>query len=169
MRLCNLLLSSILVLSFGAEAREWELHSAGLKATVGKIRSKENSIAELIQLKKVTTDQAKMSELLTKLTVEHKELSGLYHDFETEKQHIRFEHPEEGPKVDRQYRPLKLKTLDEFEAEGGIDGKLSELKNKVKKKYGEPVSDKPVPPPNEAQIKKDEQAEKDKKRIKLSY
>jgi hypothetical protein len=152
-----------------AEAGEWDKHTVSLRASVGKIRAKESEIAQLIEVKKNVTDQQQMSEILVKITKEHKELVKFYDEFEKEKQHIRFEHPEEGAKLDRQYRSQKLKSVADFEFEGGIDGRLTELKEKVKKKYGEPANPHPVETPYvPMQKKKAEEAEREAKRIKLS-
>jgi hypothetical protein len=152
-----------------AGASEWDTHSVSLRASIGKIRVQESRIAELIQKKKTVTTPDEMGHVLANITKEHKELTRFYEDFEKERQHIRFEHPEEGAKTERQYRAYRLKSVHEMEAEGGIDGKLNDLKSKVKQHYGEPISAKPTAPPEKKiTAEKSAQEEKEKKRIKLS-
>lgn len=150
-------------------ALSWDEHSVSINASIAKIRTKETHILELIQKKKTIKEQEAMSEVLSELNKEHKELTKLWEDFVKERQHIRFEHPEEGSKAERQYRNLKLKSLHDMEAEGGLDGKLNDLKAKVKEHYGEPLSAKPTArPETKPSPEKSESEEKEKKRIKLS-
>ncbi|HEX4925223.1 MAG TPA: hypothetical protein VFV50_14110 [Bdellovibrionales bacterium] len=166
---CAAIVGAALLPAGGARAGDWSQHEVSIRQTALKIQAKEQSIVQLIEAKKTITDQQQMSETLTKISAEHKELEKLYDDFNKERTHTRFEHPEQGARLDRQYRPLRLKTLNEFETEGGIDGRLTELKKKVSQKYGEPVKPQPqatpyVPTRNKAA----EDAEREKKRIKLS-
>ncbi|MEQ1877947.1 MAG: hypothetical protein ABL958_14995 [Bdellovibrionia bacterium] len=146
-------------------------HNKAILNLIGKIRAKETEIAELIVKKRTTTDQQEMSEILDKLAKSHKDFVKHHADLDKEEQHKKYEHPEQENAADRQYRAMRVKTLQEFEQEGGIDGRLTELKEKVKKKYGEPQSGQPAPQPSTVPVYKtklDEQAERDKKRIKLS-
>lgn len=170
MRSFKWLAISILIVSTPTLARELKEHRKVLTTLVGKVRAKEGEIADLIQKKKTTQDQKEMSVILDSLVKTHKEVEGLYQDLDKEMQHIRYEHPEEGTDIERQFRSYRLKTLNEYEAEGGIDGKLTDLKDKVKRKYGEPTSGPTAAPTAEPvyKTKHDEQVERDKKRIKLS-
>lgn len=138
-------------------ALEWDAHLASQKASVEKIRAQEKVIYDLIEQKKSTKDNDKISKILEELVKEHNKLSELYDEFEKEKYHIKYEHPEEGSTIERRYSPYKLKTLQEFESEGGIDGRLSQIKPRVLKKYGDPI-----PPETKEKSEKKEQKEKQK-------
>jgi hypothetical protein len=167
MRLFKWLLVSIF-LTIPAFAGELKEHKKNLNGIVGKIRAKEGEILGLVEKKKKTEDQKEMSEILDGLVKTHKDAQKFQADLDKELEHIRYEHPEEGTDIEREFRSYRLKTLNEYESEGGLDGKLTELKTKVKNKYGEPVSGKPPPTAEPTyKTKRDEQAERDKKRIKL--
>lgn len=151
------------------QAGEWSQHEVSIRQTALKIQAKEQSLTQLIEAKKTITDQQQMSETLQKISKEHEELEKVYGEFNKERAHTRFEHPEQGQRLDRQYKPLRLKTLNEFEAEGGIDGRLTELKKKVSTKYGEPAKTEPAATPYvPLRNKAAEDAEREKKRIRLS-
>jgi hypothetical protein len=172
LRICLLILFTL-----QAQAREWDLHEASLKASVEKIREKEKKIVEIVKQKNLLPpDSPKAKPILEELTKEHKELSEFYKDFETEKQHVRFEHPEQGLKVERKYLRYKVKTIEDFENEVGIDGKLSRLKSKTMKKFGEKTTQETVVPDNEPnleeQLLKEAEAavkeeEKNSKRVRM--
>lgn len=164
-----------IILASVAQAREWALHEASLKASVDKIREKEKKVIEIIKHKNhLPPDSPKAKAILEELTKEHKELTGFYKDFQDEKQHVRFEHPEQGLNVERKYTRYKVKTLEDFENEVGIDGKLSRLKSKTMRKFGEksaPEVAPPQPEPDQALLEEAEKAikeeEKNGKRIKM--
>ncbi|MGE3973670.1 MAG: hypothetical protein AB7F59_04000 [Bdellovibrionales bacterium] len=161
----------------GVFAREWDAHEVSLKASVDKIREKEKKIAELISHKNLMHEGApELKAALEEITREHKELIALYKEFDDEKEHVRFNHPDQGQKIERKYSRFKVKTLDAFEGEGGIDGKLSRVKSKALKKFGEkaPVIE-PEEPTEEEQeklkeaerIANDAKNDKNSKRIRM--
>ncbi len=172
----RLLILICFTMNSAAWAREWDAHEVSLKASVEKIRTKEKDIAEKVKHKNhIKKDDPHMKQALEELTKEYKELQALYKEFEDEKQHVRFEHPDQGQKMERKYMRYKVKTLEDFENEGGIDGKLSRLKAKAMKKFGAKPSDMKSPegPSAEEQKLLDEAAEaakeeeKNGKRIKM--
>jgi len=162
-----LLLSLFVALTAGA--REWDAHEVSLRSQIEKIREKEKKITELITQKNTTKDDEKLKPILADLQKEYKALQKMYEEWETEKRHVRFEHPDQGVNIERKYRAYKIRSIEEMENEMGTDGRLTRLKTKVMRKYGEPVSETPAvsspatPPTPPPEVKKEPD------RPKLSY
>jgi len=158
--------SAELLTASHAYAGEWSAHEANLKTQIVRIREKEKKIRELIEEKKKTRNKDDVEKLLGEIQKEHKELTKIYKEFDQEREHVRFEHPEHGDKTDRKYQAYKLKSLDDFEQEGGIDGKLNKTKIKMLERYGVPLSE--ATKKKQAEIAKPSPTA-DPNRIKLQY
>jgi len=146
---------------FGQEARaaEWARHEINLKGMAIKIENLQDDIRALIEKKKESKSADEKEELMKDIVKKNGELKKIYKDFKAEKEHVRFEHPEQGDKTERAYRHLKLKSLEELQDETGLDGQLSRLKKKVETSYettlsGSPVADAVAEPRRSASPKK---------------
>ncbi len=90
---------------------------------------------KLLKEKAVTRENARMEAILKELTKIYKDISKTYEEFEKEKDHIKFEHPEKGDAVERKYKRYRPKSVEEREAEAGLNGKLTRTKTRVQKTY----------------------------------
>lgn len=130
-----LTMSLIFVGLTSAYGKEWGVHQGNLRGWVGKIQSKEDEIKKLILEKQHTKDKDKQKEVMDKLVEVHKGLTKDYKDFEEERNHARFQHPDKGQDLEKKYRPFRLRSIEEIEGDMGLDGKLNRLKSKIERVY----------------------------------
>lgn len=165
MRLMNKGLISLLFLvpniSF---AGDWKVHASDLRAKIATIQQLEEKIEELVQQK--NSKAGNTSAILEQIVTSHDELKKAVKEYNKLRNHVRFEHPEQGDDTERKYRPHRFKSIEEFEEAVGIYGKLDRLKRKVKTTYG--VED-PKPPEPPKPMKKEEDLDTEVPRVKLSY
>jgi hypothetical protein len=119
----------------GADASEWGRHEVNLKGYAVKLTNGQDDLRAMIKKKNENSDPSKRDAHLAEITKKNADLRRIYKEFKDEKEHIRFEHPEQGDKAERRYRHLKLRSLEELENEPGLDGQLSRLKKKVEETY----------------------------------
>jgi hypothetical protein len=120
-------------------ADDWQKHDANLRSYVTRINADEDDLKDLIEKKDHNTDPAIRDKLLDDIKKKDAEIKDLFERFREEKEHIIYEHPEQGDNTERKYKHVKPKTAAEIESETGIDGKLSRLKSKIEKTYPEAV------------------------------
>ena len=132
----------ILVFGLGKVARsdDWSKHEANLNNYAGRINSMQEEIHDLIVKKNQNKDPAKRDEILSDIKKKNETLKMLYQSYRDEKDRILYEHPEQGDNSERKYKHVKMKTLEEMEAEPGVDGQLTRLKAKVEETYPEKKS-----------------------------
>jgi hypothetical protein len=128
--LCVLLCSSLM-----ARAHSWPQHEVDMRGYVIKIKHLEEDRDNLLKEKAFTRDNARMDEIIKELNKVYKEIEKAYMEFNREKEHIRFEHPEQGDIMERKYRRVRMKTLEERESELGLNGKLNVMKYKLEQTY----------------------------------
>jgi hypothetical protein len=128
----------------GAQAGDWTTHEINLRSYTIRIQSGEEELRDLIKKKNANTDPSLRDKYLEQIKKKQADVQRLYDNFRDEKDHILYEHPEQGDMTERKYKHLKPKTLEELENESGTDGKLSRLKAKVEKTYRDAV---PTPTP----------------------
>lgn len=112
-------------------AGNWPEHAAHLSALSKQIEHAEHEIHELIEHKNRLQDPVAIQDALKSLMEKHKELEQLSKEYEEERLHVRFKHPDRNDTVERQYMRYKLKALNEMEKEAGLDGRLSRIKARV--------------------------------------
>lgn len=100
-----------------------------------KIVNVETNINQLIIEKSETKDLEKKENMLREITETHKELTKLYGEFDELERELRFRYPEKNNEGDRHYRLFRLRSLQQMEADLGLDGKLDQLRAKVRAKY----------------------------------
>lgn len=156
-----------------ALAGEWNIHSSNLRSQADNIVKLESEMEHLISEKKESHDEASKEKKMEEIIAKHKELKKLYVDFEKERNHVRYEHPEQGDKMEREYKALRLRSITEMESETGIEGRLSRAKKTLHSTYG-------VVPPTKKTVTtmssttttllvSPKVEEENKKRIKLSF
>jgi hypothetical protein len=119
--------------------REWAQRTSKLNIQDQKIKDATAKLQKLIQAKnsgqKIRDEKNVEVNVLDEITTTYKELKTNVDEYSVGKDELRFRFPEEGVVIERQYVPLRLKSLDEIEREIGIEGTLVRLKNKTDKKY----------------------------------
>jgi hypothetical protein len=164
-RLTNKVL--ILLISFSPSfsfAGDWKVHASELRAKIATVQQLEEKIEDLVKQK--NTKAGNTAGILEQIVSSHDELKKAVKEYNKLRNHVRFEHPEQGDDTERKYRPHRFKSIEEFEEAVGIYGKLDRLKRKVKTTYG--IED-PKPPEPPKPKKKEEDLDTEVPRVKLSY
>ncbi|MEC9282288.1 MAG: hypothetical protein VX642_06220 [Bdellovibrionota bacterium] len=117
-----------------AYSGEWLVHASKLKEKLATINQLETEIENNIEIKN-TKKGAESAAALDTIVEKHKELKKALEEYNKIRSHIRFEHPEQGDSTERNYRNVRLKSLEEFEDAVGIYGKLDRIQRKLKKVY----------------------------------
>jgi hypothetical protein len=109
----------------------WTEHESRLTSFTAKIRSLESEISDLIAYKK-TLESTERARLVTQqISFKHSDLAKVIKDYESERLHVRFQHPDRDLEGERQYMAVKLKSLDEIEDSFGLDGRLDRIRRHV--------------------------------------
>lgn len=123
--------------------KEWMDVVSSLGSLKAKIKSKEDTIKEIIHHKEHAKNKAEAEALVSELLKEHKELTKLMEEYNTSAQLLKYRYPDVGITEKRKYEKLELKTLDEFEEAKTIEGQIKKTVAKVKTHYG--VKEEPKP------------------------
>lgn len=114
---------------------DFKSHSGALKGWGARIQNKEAELKRLIDEKQKIKDQKLVKEKLDQIVATYNELLKLEKEYEEERSHVRFEHPEKGEELIKKYHPYRALTMEEYENEVGVDSKLTGIKSKVAKVY----------------------------------
>lgn len=144
-----------------------------------RVQESTAQLKELIEKKnqgvtEIKDDKNNRKSILTAIVERHKELEKDYAAYNEELRALTYRFPSKGGEIKRKYVVLRPKSLEQVEKELGLDGDLTELKEKVDKKYKafappeEPIPAPPAPSYGEATIKEKPKAEKKPQRLKLS-
>lgn len=106
-------------------------HESRLTSYMTKIRGFEKEIADMIHEKHHIENSEKVKLLTQQIAFKHSDLAKVVRDYESERLHVRFQHPDRDMEGDRKYTALKLKSLDEIEAAFGLDGRLDRVRKQV--------------------------------------
>lgn len=121
----------VLATSQLAHAEPWNIHTSNLSSKANQIKNLELSINELIARKKTTTNADELKLILADLTARHRELEQVSKDYESERLHVRFKHPDRNEDAERTYVRHQMKSLREMENAYGLDGRLDKIKAQV--------------------------------------
>lgn len=113
---------------------EWLALQNDLNTLKAKIKGKQDSIVKLIEEKKHSPD-SHLKEITHSLSSEYKELEKLNEEYEKKRTVLMFRYPERGKDPDRKYNRMKLKSLEEMEAQAGIDSQLDQNMELMKKQF----------------------------------
>ena len=137
-RLRNITLAvlfAILFLDVNAVSAEtacrWTEHESRLTSYTAKIRSLEKEISDLIAHKKTLESTERVRLVTQQISYKHSDLAKVIKDYESERLHVRFQHPDRDLEGERQYMAVKLKSLDEIEESFGLDGRLDRIRRHV--------------------------------------
>lgn len=106
-------------------------HEARLQSYTAKIRGIEKEIADMIHSKHHTENSEKVKMLTQQISFRHSDLAKAVRDYEEERLHVRFQHPDRDMDANRQYSAHPLKSLEEIEAAFGLDGRLDRIRKQV--------------------------------------
>jgi hypothetical protein len=112
-------------------ACRWAEHEVRLTGFTTKIRSLEKEISDLIAHKKTLESTERVRLVTQQISFKHSDLAKVIRDYESERLHVRFQHPDRDLEGERQYMAVKLKSLDEIADAFGLDGRLDRIRRHV--------------------------------------
>lgn len=134
-----IIIISVLFSGVKASADDWDKVESNLKGYAIKIGNIQDEIRIMIdkknQLPKDASAQGSRAVMLDSIKKKYTELKQVHKDMMREMERVRFEYPEKGNNVERRYRHIKIKSMDELEGDTSLDGELSRLKKKSEQKY----------------------------------
>ncbi len=113
----------------------WTEHESRLTSFATKIRSLEKEISDLIEHKKSLDNPEQVRLVTQQISFKYSDLSKVIRDYEEERLHVRFQHPDRDREEERRYQAVRLKSLEEIEDAFGLDGRLDRLRQQVKIVY----------------------------------
>ncbi len=135
-------LSAASVFAHSSEARMWNEHTSQLAMKSRQLEMGEHEIHALIERKQHTDDPAAVGEIMQSIAVQHRALEKKAKEYEEERQHVRFEHPERNDQLERKYVRHEIKSVQEMESSMGIDARLDRIRSLVTLKF--PVPEKKI-------------------------
>ena len=153
-----LAVSAILFLVVRGSAEEWTTHQTNMKFHDQRIAELSGGLSELIDKKRHIKDPKQLKLIMEEMVKNHGLMKEQYEKRNTELNHMRFRHPEQGQEFERKYqRTDSLKALEEYEAEtqGGLEYQLSKIREKIRLHFGtssrevETQQPQKAPPPEE--------------------
>jgi hypothetical protein len=94
----------------------------------------------------------KIKEIIDEVAKEHKELRATVENLEKEKTILRYRYPERSADPKRKYEKVEVKSIQDMEANMGIDGRLQRTLNRTRQQYGA----EPAKPAKDSHPKKEE-------------
>ncbi len=125
----------ILFFSIKGFTDDYARHQADLQSYALRIAAMQDDLRVLIAKKDRNSDPVARDKFLEEIKKNYDELKGTFEVFRREKEHVIYEHPEQGDSTERTYKHVKIKSLEELENESGMDNHLTRLKHKVEKVY----------------------------------
>lgn len=147
----------------GRQTQEWVDHLNQLNAAKAKMDAQKKVVDDLLVVKHHTTEPAKLQEVITKLSEEHKKLNTDIHEYEKMRNTVRFRFPEKGVKELRTYERAEIKSLNEYENSFSVETKLSQTVEKMREKYKSQDKKKLTVPDNEPKVKEESAKSQEKK------
>jgi hypothetical protein len=126
-----LILTMLMTLSFKAEANDWQVRVAKIAGLAKQVESLDEEIHGLIRQKKHLKNPEEIKTVLHEMTTKYKTLSEKSKELEREAAQARFKFPDRDLNEKRKYLHHRLKSLEEMEAEMGLDGRLDRAKARV--------------------------------------
>ncbi len=109
----------------------WSDHESRLTSLMTKIRSFEKEIADMIESKQRIENSEQVRILTQQIAFKYSDLAKVIKEYEAERLHVRFQHPDRDSELEREYRTHRLKSLDEIETAFGLDGRLDRIRRQV--------------------------------------
>jgi hypothetical protein len=124
------------------EARMWNEHTSQLSQKARQLEMAEHEMHGLIEQKRHTDDPEQVGEIMRAIAERHRALEKKAKEYEEERQHVRFEHPERNDQLERKYVRHEVKSVEEMESTMGVDARLDRVRALVTFKF--PVPEKKV-------------------------
>lgn len=109
----------------------WSEHESYLTSLMARIRTFEKEISDMIESKHHIENSEKVRILTQQIAFKHADLAKVIKEYEAERLHVRFQHPDRDQELEREYSAHHLKSIDEIETAFGIDGRLDRIKRQV--------------------------------------
>lgn len=135
------LMAACTIFSVGVRAGDWSGHLNHLRSSESRIHALEADINHLIESKHHTKG-AELNGILAEIASKYRDLKAAVKEREQEITHVRYQHPEKGDNEKRKYTRYQMKTLEQFEEDLSLEGKLDRLKYKVRSQFQVPVAEK---------------------------
>lgn len=116
--------------------KEWMEVVSSLSGLKTKIRSKEDTIKEIIHHKHQAKNKAHAESLVSELIREHKELTKMQEEYNESAQLLKYRYPDVGITEKRKYEKIEIKSLNDYEESQTVEGQIKRTVSKVKTYYG---------------------------------
>lgn len=124
----------------GKQDQNWELVQTQVTALKGKMDMQATVVQTLIAQKNSLTGEA-LQQKMEEIKVEHQKYERLVVEYNKKNEEFMTRYPERGLKEKRVYKRAKIKSLDAFEDDVTVRGRMNKLHNKVLKQYPRAFSD----------------------------
>jgi len=118
----------------GKQDQNWELVQAEVTALKGKMEMQSTLVQNLIAEKNSLTGQP-LQQKMDQIKSEHQKYERLVVEYNAKNEEFVTRYPERGLKEKRVYKRAKIKSLDSFEDDVTVRGRMNKLHNKVLKQY----------------------------------
>lgn len=116
--------------------KEWMELTSQISGLKNKIKSKEESIKEIIKHKHHAKSKAEAEHAVNNLKEEHKELMKLEEEYNQNIQLMKYRYPDVGLTEKRKYERVKVKSLEDYEEQMTLEGKIKQSVQKIQEHYG---------------------------------
>jgi hypothetical protein len=118
----------------GKQDQKWEAVQTELTALKGKMEQQATLVQNLVAEKNNLKGEA-LREKLEQIKKEHQKYETLVYDYNQKNEEFLTRYPERGLKEKRVYKRVKMKSLDSFEDDVTLRGRMNKLHNKVLRQY----------------------------------
>lgn len=118
----------------GKQDQNWELVQAQVTALKGKMEMQATLVQNLIAEKNSLSGQP-LQQKMEQIKTEHQKYERLVVEYNNKNEEFLTRYPERGLKEKRVYKRAKIKSLDSFEDDVTVRGRMNKLHNKVLKQY----------------------------------
>lgn len=124
----------------GKQDQKWEAVLAEVTALKGKMENQATIVQNLITEKSSLTGKP-LQEKMEQIKFEHQKYERFVFEYNSKNEEFLTRYPDRGLKEKRVYRRVKMKSLDSFEDDVTIRGRMNKLHNKVLKQYPKAFSE----------------------------
>lgn len=118
----------------GKQDHHWEVVQNDLAAAKTKLDAQAAVLGVLISEKSTLSGDALLAKI-EEIKTQHKKYEQMVVDYNKQNDDYLTKYPERGVKEKRIYRRVKMKTLESFEDDVSVRGRMNKLHNKVLRQY----------------------------------
>jgi leucyl aminopeptidase (aminopeptidase T) len=118
----------------GKQDQSWEVVQTALTALKGKMEQQAAVVHNLIA-EKNSLSGAALQQKMDQIKKEHQKYETLVYEYNQKNDEFLTRYPERGLKEKRVYKRVKMKSLDSFEDDVTLRGRMNKLHNKVLRQY----------------------------------